>query len=100
MAKTRRDLIEVEIERLEEQGVLLERDWRRIPYLGAFVLSAGPAYWIWGPTAAFYAILCAPCLVGTALYLVGVRRSENKQLLEELQGQLRDMDDRANRAAA
>ncbi|HJL15539.1 MAG TPA: hypothetical protein RMH99_07790 [Sandaracinaceae bacterium LLY-WYZ-13_1] len=95
MAKTRRDLIEREIERLHEQGELLERDWRRIPYLGLFLLSAGPAYWIWGPTAAMYAVLCTPCLVGTALYLIGVRRSENRQQITELEGQLRAIDDAA-----
>lgn len=100
MVETRRDLIATEIERLKGLGEELERDWHRIPYLGAFVLSAGPAYWIWGPTAAIYAILCAPCLVGTALYLVGVRRSENRQLLEELEGQLRQIDDRAEGAPA
>lgn len=100
MAKTRKDLIEIEIERLEREGVLLDRDWHRIPYLGIFILSAGPAYWIWGPTAAFYAILCVPCLVVTALYLIGVRRSDNRQSLEELRGQLRKMGDGAAGAAA
>lgn len=76
---------------MREQGEILERDWRRIPFLGLFLLSAGPAYWIWGPTAAVYAVLCTPALVGTALYLIGVRRSENRHEIEELEGQLRDM---------
>ncbi len=38
-----------------------------------------------------YALLCTPCLVGTAAYLLGVRRSENQQNLDELQHQLEDM---------
>jgi hypothetical protein len=92
VAKTRRELVESEIHRLRALGDDLERDWRRIPYLGVFLLTAGPAYWIWGPTAAFYAVLCTPCLVVTALYLIGVRRSANRQELEELERQLRNMD--------
>lgn len=89
MGKTRRELVQLEIERLRAQGELLDRDWRRIPYLGVFLLAAGPAYWIWGEVAALYAVLCTPCLVGTAFYLIGVRRSENRQQIEELEAQLR-----------
>lgn len=78
------------MERLESEAKVLERDWRRIPWLFVFVLSAVPAYLIWGNTAAIYAILCTPCLVGTAAYLLGVRRAENQQSLRELQQQLAD----------
>lgn len=88
----RRELIEKEIERLREEAKVLERDWRRVPYLFAFVLSAVPAYLIWGPTAAFYAVLCTPCLVVTALYLLGVRRAENRQSIAELERQLRERE--------
>lgn len=87
---TRRELMEREVERLEGEAKVLERDWRRIPWLFVFVLSAVPAFLIWGKTAAIYAILCTPCLVGTAAYLLGVRRSENQQSLRELQRQLED----------
>lgn len=90
----RRELIEREVERLHSEAKVLERDWRRVPFLFAFILSALPAYLIWGPAAAFYAILCTPCLVITALYLLGVRRSENRQSIEELERQLRDWRDR------
>ncbi len=85
----RRALIEQEIERLHGEAKILERDWRRVPLLFAFILTAGPAYWIWGPTAALYAVLCTPCLVITAVYLLGVRRSENRQSIAELERQLR-----------
>ncbi len=81
--------MEQELERLRSEAKILERDWRRVPFLFVFILSAVPAYLIWGPTAAFYAILCTPCLVITALYLLGVRRAENKQSIEELEQQLR-----------
>jgi hypothetical protein len=80
--------MEREVERLEGEALVLERDWRRVPALMVFALTALPAYWIWGSVAAFYAILCAPCLVITALYLVGVRRAENRQALAELRKQL------------
>lgn len=90
----RRELIEKEIERLHEEAKVLERDWRRVPFLAAFILSAVPAYLIWGPTAALYAVLCTPCLIITALYLLGVRRAENRQSIEELERQLRDRERR------
>ncbi len=91
--------MEREVERLKGEAKVLERDWRRVPWLFAFVLSAVPAYLIWGQTAAVYAILCTPCLVGTAAYLLGVRRSENEQSLRELERQLeRDAPEGARRA--
>ncbi len=88
VAKTRRELLEVELTRLEAEALILDRDFRRVPLLMLFALSAIPAYSIWGPTAAIYAVLAAPCLVITALYLVGVRRAENKQMREEIANQL------------
>lgn len=88
---TRPELIEQEIARLREESKALERDWRRVPWLFAFILTALPANYLWGPTAAFYAILCTPCLVIAALYLVGVRRAENKATTHELERQLEDM---------
>jgi hypothetical protein len=88
---TRRELIEREIERLHGEAKVLERDWRRVPWLALSVLSALPAYLIWGQTVALYALFCAPCLVGTAAYLVGVRRTENRQNLRELEQQLERM---------
>ncbi len=92
MGATRAELIAAEIDRLKDEAKILERDWRRIPFLFAFILFAGPAHWIWGPTAAFYAILCVPCLVITAAYLIGVRRRENTELLGELEGQLEELE--------
>ena len=91
MGATRAELIEAEIERLKGEAKTLERDWRRIPFLAAFFLLALPVNWIWGPTASFYAVLCVPCLVATAAYLIGVRKRENRDLLVELEDQLEDM---------
>lgn len=87
---TRRELIEIEVERLEHEAKILERDWRRIPLLMASVVLAVPAYFVWGATAAIVAVLLAPCLVVTALYLIGVRRAENRQTIGELRRQLED----------
>ena len=82
--------MEREIERLRGEANVLDRDWRRIPFLMATAVFAVPAYLIWGPIAAIYAILLAPCLVITALYLIGVRKAENRQAIEELERQLRE----------
>lgn len=85
---TRRELIEIELVRLEGEANVLERDWRRIPYLAVLVVLAVPVYYVWGAIAALGAVLAVPCLVVTALYLIGVRRYENKQNIEELRAQL------------
>lgn len=77
-----------EIARLIEEDQSLDRDWRRIPYLLAFAVLAAPAYWIWGPLAAIGALLCTPCLLGTAAYLIGVRKREARDLRAELEGEL------------
>jgi O-antigen/teichoic acid export membrane protein len=88
VAKDRRELKRDELERLRKEALVLDRDWRRVPYLiGALVLAV-PVWWIWGPLAALYAFLAVPCLVGTAAYLIGVRRAENRQLMEELEREL------------
>lgn len=76
------------MERLKEEADILERDWRRIPFLLLTALLAAPAYFVWGPLAAIFALIAAPCLVLTALYLIGVRKSENRQSIAELERQL------------
>jgi hypothetical protein len=78
-----------ELERLREEAVVLERDWRRAPYLIGLALLAVPAYFLDYPLLALLFLLCAPALVGTAIYLLGVRRAENRQLSEELEMELR-----------
>jgi hypothetical protein len=97
--ETRTDLVRKEVARLRDLGEQLERDWRRIPYLGGAVVLVGPAFWIWGPTVGLYALLCVPCLVVTALYLVGVRRAENREQVADYERQLKRMDADAARAA-
>lgn len=88
---TRRELMEQEVARLHDEAKALDRDWRRVPWLFAFIVTALPVHYIWGPTASFYTVLFVPCLVITALYLVAVRRAENKSTVQELERQLREM---------
>jgi hypothetical protein len=76
--------MDAELARLADEAKALEREWRRIPFLFAFGVLAAPVLFIWGPLAALYTLLFTPCLVGTAAYLVGVRRRENRDLHEEL----------------
>jgi len=92
---TRRELIEAEVTRLEALQKELDRDYRRVPLLLAFGLLTIPVYYIWGTTAAIYAILCTPCLLIAALYLVGVRRADNKKEMLELRRTLRRMPEEA-----
>jgi hypothetical protein len=88
---TRLELMDQELERLREEGRTLEREWRRVPWLSSTVVLAAPTYAIWGPLAALYAVLFVPCLVIAALYLIGVRRSENRATLEELEKERRKL---------
>lgn len=97
--ETRRDLIAKEVVRLREEGKLLERDWKRVPFLFGTVILVGPAFWIWGPTVGLYGLLCVPSLVVTALYLVGVRRAENREQIAGFVQQLRRMDEKAEAEA-
>ncbi|MGE0790288.1 MAG: hypothetical protein AB7S26_31725 [Sandaracinaceae bacterium] len=90
MSASRAELVALEIERLKGEAKILQRDWRRIPFLAAFIVLAAPAFFVWGPAAAMYTVLAVPCLIGTAAYLVGVRIRENRELLRELQDQVRD----------
>src|SRR5688572_3928301 len=83
MSQTRLELLVADLERLENERDALLRDWRRAPLLITTVVLAAPVYAIWGPTAAFYTVIAAPCLVLTALYLLAVRRTENRQLIAE-----------------
>jgi hypothetical protein len=87
--------MEAEVHRLEALQKELDRDYRRVPFLFVFGLLTIPVYFIWGATAAIYAILCTPCLVITALYLIGVRKADNKKETLELRRTLRRMPEEA-----
>lgn len=73
-----------EVERLHREIASLDRDWARVPYLLFSLLLTIPAGLIWGWVAAQLVLICAVSLVGTAAYLIGVRRREYRGELEDL----------------
>lgn len=83
----RETLLGDEIERLKKELAVLDRQWDRKHYLGAFGLLAIPAYF-YGLAYAIIVILCTPALVAVQAYLIGVRRSECRELLAEARGEL------------
>ena len=87
---TRRELVAEEVVRLKSEAEVLQRDWRRIPFLGVLGFLAVPAYFVWGPLAGIAVVLMVPALLLTATYLIGVRRAENRQSIDELERQLED----------
>ncbi|MBN8609509.1 MAG: hypothetical protein J0L92_02935 [Deltaproteobacteria bacterium] len=86
MAKTdpraRVTLLEGELSRLQKELAILDRQWARKHLLAAFGLVALPALYF-GTLYAVIVLLCTPALVATQAYLIGVRRSECRELIEE-----------------
>lgn len=91
MAKTdpaaRITLLEGELDRLRKELAILERQWARKHLLAAFGLFALPALYF-GALYAVIILLCTPALIGTQAYLIGVRRSECRELIEETKREL------------
>jgi hypothetical protein len=90
-ATVRREALAAEVLRLEQEQVGLERDVQRIPYLGAAIVPALLAQWVFGPIVGFYAVLSVPALIGVATYLFRVRRRANADDLAEARAQLARM---------
>ena len=90
--QVQKHLVEREVVRLREEGVQLAKEWSRVPWLAASIVLVVPCYLIWGATVMFYGVLCVPCLVLTAYYLIGVRRRENQRLVAEYEHQLETWD--------
>ena len=88
MGATKKELIVIEIARLKDQAVGLERDWKRIPFLFVSIVVVAPVHWIYGPTASCFTLFFVPSLVLTAVYLIGVRRRVNEIQIVELTAQL------------
>lgn len=76
-----------ELERLQKELAVLERQWSRKHLLGLFGLFAIPAYFV-GPAYALIVIVCTPALIGTQAYLLGVRMAECKELIAETRMEL------------
>ncbi len=85
----KRQLIEAELKRLEVELGVLERQWNRKHYLALFGLLTIPAYFYWGIPALMLGVLATPSLVLTQAYLIGVRRSECRELIAESEQRLK-----------
>ena len=80
----RTPLLKAEITRLENEIVVLNRQWSRKHWLGLVALVAiplmiarVPPLWI------AISIIASPCLVATQAYLLYVRRRECLELIEQ-----------------
>lgn len=91
MAKTdpaaRIALLDEELKRLHKELAVLDRQWAQKYRLGAFGLLALPAAY-WGIAYSFIVLLCTPALIATQAYLIGVRRSECRELIGEAKREL------------
>ena len=80
----KRDMMEAELIRIE--GLLgdLDKDWSRVRYAWALLALAIPAYLKWGTMGWSLTLLGVLSFVGTAYYLIGVRKAEYRGEMEEL----------------
>jgi hypothetical protein len=88
-ADQRSSLLQAEVGRLEAELAVLDRQWATKHRLGLVALVALPlmiarveALWI------AIAILAAPCLVATQAYLLYMRRTECRELIEQAERDL------------
>lgn len=81
-------MLEAEITRLNGELRKLEHAWDHRFRLAAFGLGAIPAYLFFGGLVAIVVLACTPMLIVTQTYLVGVRRVECRQLIDELMSEL------------
>lgn len=79
----RQEILEREIERLTAELGVLEKQWGKRHYLLLFGLLTIPAYLFFGAPALALGLLATPGLFATQSYLLAVRRTECKQLIDE-----------------
>ncbi|MFW6051327.1 MAG: hypothetical protein ACODAU_09145 [Myxococcota bacterium] len=80
----RKQRLEAELERLQRELDSLERDWKRVPWFAALLVLTVPAGILWGAVGALLVILGTGALMGTAAYLIAVRKNEYR-------GEMRDV---------
>ena len=80
----KRNLLQNELTRLEGLLQDLERDWKRVPYALVLVLAAIPMYLQFGVLGSSLTILTVVSFIGTAYYLIGVRKAEYRGEMEEI----------------
>jgi hypothetical protein len=83
-----RQKYEIELRRLDEQFAELQNSWRHIPRYASFALIAPWLAYAYGFAAALVELLVTMALIGTSLYLTGVRKSENRWTRESLAREL------------
>jgi hypothetical protein len=88
MSRRKAELLEAEVVRLQRELVLLEQQWKKKHWLALFVVAAIPAFFVFGRLVAGIVVLCTPALVATQAYLLAVRRTECRQLIEEAKREL------------
>jgi hypothetical protein len=79
----REHLLEAEVKRLGREIAILDRQWNlkyRLAFLG---LLAIPLYFVAGRFWAVIIVLMTPALVATQAYLLAVRRTEARELLDD-----------------
>ena len=79
----RQEILRQEIERLTKELGVLEQQWGKRHYLLLFGLLTIPAYFVFGAPALALGLLATPGLFATQSYLLAVRRTECKQLIDE-----------------
>lgn len=80
-------LLEAELQRLEREHAVLDRQWNRKHWLGGFALLAIPAAY-WGFAYVFMVLLLTPSLIAVQSYLLAVRRNECRELMAEAKHEL------------
>jgi hypothetical protein len=103
MSKTdpvaRAALLDRELERLNQELAVLNRQWDQKYRLGLFAVLAIPVAY-WGLAYSVIVILCTPALIATQAYLIGVRRAECLELIGEAKRELATLRKKSSPAKA
>lgn len=82
-------LLDAEVKRLVREIAILDRQWRLKYRLAVLGLLSIPVYFIAGRFWAVIVLIMTPALVATQAYLLAVRLSEARELLDEAKKYLR-----------
>ena len=92
-------LLEHEVRRLGAQLVVLEAQWKKKHWLGLLALAAIPLFvFVPSPMWGIGMLMATPCLVVTQAYLIGMRRAECRELIQQCRRDMQTL--RARRSAA